>query len=131
LLLRIRRIGKRHVQTIKEAGNSASIERDEWENEISGPEPDLTIIDGTSLEKLISKKIRRRLKPVFETRIRRTAYSLVNNQGIIELTIDRGKIDTGNGSVPVSELELELKRGSQGQLFENRAHTHACHSCAD
>lgn len=126
LLLRVRRIGKRHVQTVKATGNSASLERDEWETEISGAKPDLTIMEGTPLKKLITKKIRRRLKPVFETRIRRTAYSLVNNDAAIALTIDRGKIDTGDGSVPVSEFELELKRGGQERLFEvARALTHA------
>jgi triphosphatase len=125
LLLRVRRIGKRYVQTVKATGNSASIERDEWETEVFGAEPDLAIIEGTPFEKLISKKIRRRLKPVFETRIRRTTYSLANNRSAIELTIDRGKIDAGDNSLPVSELEVELKRGSKGQLFEvARALTH-------
>ena len=32
LMLRVRRIGKRHVQTIKTAGNLAPIERDEMGN---------------------------------------------------------------------------------------------------
>ena len=118
LMLRVRRIGSRHVQTIKTAGNSAPIERSEWETEISGAKPDLSMIDGTPLEDLITKKVRRRLEPMFETRIRRTTYSLVNNERAIELTIDRGKIDTGAGSLPVCELELELKRGSKNQLFE-------------
>src|SRR4029453_7423201 len=118
ILLRVRRIGKTHVQTIKATGNSASIERDEWETEVFGAEPDLAIIDGTPFEKLITKKIRRRLEPVFQTRIRRTTYLLANNQSAIELTIDRGKIDTGDNSLPVSELEVQLKRGSKGQLFE-------------
>jgi inorganic triphosphatase YgiF len=118
LMLRVRRIGRRHVQTIKRADNSAPIERNEWETEISGAEPDLSVIEGTPLEDLITKKVRRRLKPKFETRIRRTTYSLVNNERAIELTIDRGKIATDEGSLPVCELELELKRGSKNQLFE-------------
>jgi inorganic triphosphatase YgiF len=118
LLLRVRRIGKRHVQTIKATGNSAPIERNEWETEISGAEPDFRMIDGTPLEGTITKKIRRRLKPMFETRIRRTTYPFVNKERAVELTIDRGKIDSGDVSVPVCELELELKRGSKSQLFE-------------
>jgi inorganic triphosphatase YgiF len=32
--------------------------------------------------------------------------------------VDRGKIDSGDGSTPICELELELKRGDKGQLFE-------------
>src|SRR5262245_51148262 len=117
LMLRVRRIGKRHVQTIKVAGNSAPIERDEWETEIAGAQPELDSISGTPLKDLITKKIRRGLRPVFETRVRRTYYSLTDNERAIDLTIDRGKLDTGDGSLPC-ELELELKRGSKDGLFE-------------
>jgi len=118
LALRVRRTGGRHVQTIKASANSASIERNEWENEISGPAPDLAVIKGTPVEELLTKKIRRKLKPAFETRIRRTTYPLVNKDTAIELTIDRGKIDSGHSSIPVCELELELKRGDKNRLFE-------------
>src|SRR5262245_39613900 len=119
LMLRVRRIGKRHVQTIKTAGNSATIERDEWETETAGAQPELDLIRGTPLEDLITKKIRRGLRPMFETRVRRTNYSLTDKARAIELTVDRGKLHTGHGSVvPICELELELKRGSRDHLFE-------------
>ena len=118
LMLRVRRIGKRYVQTIKAAGNSASIERNEWETKITDPQPDLRIISGTPLEPLVNKKVRRTLKPMFKTRVHRTIYPSGDNAGEIELAIDRGKIDTGKGSMPVCELELELKRGNKERLFE-------------
>src|SRR6516225_8714588 len=41
LMLRVRRVGDRHVRTIKADGNSVPFERNEWETEIAGPEPDL------------------------------------------------------------------------------------------
>jgi CYTH domain len=41
LLLRVRRIGKHYVQTIKATGNSATVDRNEWETEISDTKPDL------------------------------------------------------------------------------------------
>src|SRR5262249_43646027 len=116
--LPVRRIGKRHVQTIKIAGNSAPIERDEWETEIAGAQPELDLISGTPLEDLITKKIGRGLRPMFETRVRRTYYSLTDKERAIDLTIDRGKLSTGDGSIPICELELELKRGSKDRLFE-------------
>ena len=117
LMLRVRRIGKRHVQTIKAAGNSAPIERDEWETEIAGAQP---LVSGTPLEDLITKKIRRGLRPMFETRVRRTHYCVIDKERAIDLTIDRGKLDTGDGSVPICELELELKRGSKDRLLDVR-----------
>ena len=126
LMLRVRRIGKRYVQTIKAAGNSAPIERNEWETQITGTRPDLSKIGGTPLEPLMSNKVRRQLKPMFATRVHRTIYPLADDARAIELTIDRGKIDTGDGSMPLCELELELKRGNNEQLFEiARAITHA------
>src|SRR5262245_24782991 len=118
LMLRVRRIGKRHVQTIKIAGNSAPIERDEWETEIAGARPELDLISGTPLEDLVTKKIRCGLRPMFETRVRRTHYSLTDKERAIDLTVDRGKLEAGDGSVPICELELELKRGSKDRLFE-------------
>src|SRR5262249_18158806 len=90
----------------------------ELETEIAGAQPELDLIRGTPLEDLITKKIRRGLRPMFETRVRRTHYSLTDKERAIDLTIDRGKLDTGDGSVPICELELELKRGSKDRLFE-------------
>src|SRR5215467_13255008 len=42
LMLRVRRVGRRHIQTIKANG------RDEWEAEIAGQEPDLSLAKGTA-----------------------------------------------------------------------------------
>ena len=43
LMLRVRRIGRRHVQAIKASSSSGPFERDEWENAIAGNEPDLSL----------------------------------------------------------------------------------------
>jgi triphosphatase len=118
VLLRVRHTGDRYVQTIKATGNGRLLERDEWESEIAGATPDLDLARGTALEPLLSDKLRRRLKPLFETRVRRTTYPLVNGAQAIVLTVDRGKIDTGERSAPLCEIELELERGDEAALFE-------------
>jgi triphosphatase len=118
LMLRVRRVGRRYIQTIKANGHSAPIERDEWEAEIAGQEPDLSLAKGTALEPLITKKFRRQLKPLFETRVRRTVYPIVDNESAIALAVDQGTIDTGMGSVPLCEIELELEHGSATELFD-------------
>src|SRR5262249_35968750 len=61
---------------------------------------------------------RRRLLPLFETRIQRTVYPIRNGESEIELTIDKGKIEAGGKSSPLCEVELELKRGEIDDLFE-------------
>ena len=43
LMLRVRRIGHRHVQTIKASIRSGPFECGEWENAIAGNEPDLSL----------------------------------------------------------------------------------------
>ena len=72
VMLRVRRRGRRYVQTIKATANSGAFERDEWETEITGKEPELDKATGTALEPLLSGKLRQRLKPLFETKVRRT-----------------------------------------------------------
>jgi triphosphatase len=120
LSLRVRRIGRRYVQTIKqECGESAGLfARNEWERDIDGKQPDLDAARDTALEPLLSKKLRRGLKPLFETRVRRTVYPIRSGDSEIELSIDRGKVEAGRQSSPLCEVELELKRGDSGALFK-------------
>src|SRR6516225_764299 len=118
LMLRVRRIGSRYFQTIKASGHLAPFERDEWEAEIAGQKPDLSLAEGTALEPLITKKLRRRLKPMFETRVRRTIYPMIDDKHAIALTVDQGTIDSGSGSAPLCEVELELERGTAAELFD-------------
>src|SRR5262245_6227698 len=83
-MLRVRRIGRRYTQTIKANGNLAPFERGEWETGIAGKEPDLGLAEGTALEPLVTKKLRRQLRPLFETRVQRTVYPVVDSAHAIE-----------------------------------------------
>ena len=77
LTLRVRQIGDKRVQTIKSLSEgSYTIERSEWEQLIPGDQPDLTDIEHTPLAPVLTDDVRDNLKPVFETRIDRTAYRL-------------------------------------------------------
>jgi triphosphatase len=126
LMLRVRRVGNRYVQTIKSARNRRAFERAEWEGEIANEMPDLRLAAGTALAPLLSRKFRRRLRPVFETQVQRTTYPLTNGKRDITLTLDKGRIATGEHSKPLCEVELELKRGDEVELFKAaRELTHA------
>ncbi len=117
VMLRVRHEGRHYTQTIKAIANNGEFERDEWEAEIPQNEPDFDRANGTALEVLLTKKLRRRLKPVFETRVRRTVYPIVKNGHAIELTVDQGMIAAGKRSAPLCEIELELKGGKASDLF--------------
>ena len=118
LLLRVRRIGRRHIQTIKAAHSAVPFERDEWEAEVTGDGPDLSQAAGTALEPVLHEKVRRKLRPLFETRVQRTVYSIADDTRVISLTIDKGKISTASRSAPLCEIELELKQGEMEHLFD-------------
>jgi triphosphatase len=120
LSLRVRRAGRRHVQTIKQdaEASAALFDRNEWERHIAGAQPDLDAASDTALAPLLSKKLRRNLKPVFETRVRRTVIPIQRGESEIELTIDKGKVKAGSQSSPLCEVELELKRGESAELFK-------------
>lgn len=116
LSLRVRQMDHRHVQTIK-AANPAHVGRGEWETEVAGDRPDLRKVAGTPLERLLSKKLRRRLKPVFATSVHRIVVPVQAGKSEIELAIDRGRIVAGQRSGEIEEIELELKRGHSADLF--------------
>jgi inorganic triphosphatase YgiF len=116
--LRVRRQGRRHLQTVKQEGEYAPLfVRHEWEQAIRGKQPDLDAVRETALKPLLSKKLVRKLKPVFETAVRRTVYPLRNGTSEIELTVDEGKVEAGRKSSRLSEVELELKHGTPADLF--------------
>jgi triphosphatase len=120
LSLRVRRIGRRLVQTVKQEnnGNAALFDRAEWEHDVLAKQPDLDAGRDTTLATLLNKKLRRGLKPVFETRVRRKVFQIQSSESEIELSIDKGKVEAGGKSSPLCEVELELKQGQAADLFK-------------
>jgi inorganic triphosphatase YgiF len=117
--LRVRHVGDKRLQTVKANGHSAAglFQRDEWEAPIKGDAPDLRAARRTALGEKLGKKLARTLKPVFETRVHRTIVPLDRRGSRIELTLDQGQVRLGRRSTPISEVELELKRGRPADLF--------------
>jgi triphosphatase len=119
LTLQVRRIGDKHVQTIKTANQRSDwFERSEWEQAIESDQPDLTRVMDTALGPILTDDVRNALKPVFETRIERTAYHLNGGDTAIAMAVDEGQIVAADSSCPVSEIELELEHGNPVELFK-------------
>ena len=116
--LRVRHNGAKCLQTIKSGGLAGSFRRGEWEHETKGDVPNLRKARDTALAPLLTKKLKRRLKPVFETHIHRTSVPVRKNGTLIEVALDEGQVRAGRRSAPISELELELKRGKTGDIFK-------------
>jgi inorganic triphosphatase YgiF len=119
LSLRVRQIDGQFLQTVKrsESGNGAALRREEWETEINDEKLDLEAARRTALEPLLTKKVCRTLKPIFETRVRRTIYPIRYDGSEIEVSIDEGRIEAGYRWLSIHEVELELKQGDSPALF--------------
>ena len=118
VFLRVREKDGRYLQTVKAMQSKADLlDRFEWEREISGPAPDLRVVDGTPLHSLLTRARRASLQPLFETRMRRTLRRVAHGGSEIEVAIDEGEIVAGARKVPISEVELELKGGDAAELF--------------
>jgi inorganic triphosphatase YgiF len=117
--LRVRHSGNKYRQTIKKAnGQTAGIfDRAEWERDIKGPEPELSTAESAILDDLLNNELVGALRPIFETRVRRTTYHLASRGQRVELALDQGEIDTGKRRMPISELEFELTDGEPSSLF--------------
>jgi inorganic triphosphatase YgiF len=118
ITLRVRRSGDRYIQTIKATGHSGIVARNEWESEIADSQPDLAQARGAALDDVLTDKLWRKLKPQFETRVRRTVFPWERNGAVIELSLDEGTIETGDASMRLCEIELELKSGDKADVFE-------------
>ncbi|MDE2469649.1 MAG: CHAD domain-containing protein [Bradyrhizobium sp.] len=116
LTFRIRQANGNYIQTVKAAG-TGSFARGEWESEVGTLVPDLDKADDTPLQNLVTKKLRRSLKPVFRTSVRRITRLFHAGNSEIELAVDRGSVFVNRRSAPISEFELELKSGRSADLF--------------
>lgn len=114
-VLRVRRQGRKHVQTLK-AGKLLS--RSEWERPVPGPAPDLETLEGTPAAKLLRKA--GDLQPLFTVEVERRIRMIEHGASKIEVALDHGRIVSGQDpdvSTRICEVELELKSGEIGDLF--------------
>ncbi len=120
-VLRVRHIGRRRLQTVKDFGQlvGTARARGEWESEITGDAPEMAAMQTSEMAPLFSDgQLWRVLRPIFSSEIRRSIHRLATDDWEIELALDEGQIVAASGSVAVSEAELELKRGSPRHLFD-------------
>lgn len=117
--LRVRRAGKRFIQTVKQtAGTSAGLfDRPEWEMEVGSLAPDFDAAAETPLGEVLGKKLRKRLQPVVRVEAKRSTWNLDHDGTSIELIVDQGFVGGGDRLQQISELELELRDGDPLQLF--------------
>jgi inorganic triphosphatase YgiF len=121
LTLRVRTQGQGFVQTVKAGGPIGTNlwERSEWEEPIAGNRPDLnTPKTPARLHHAIREED---LRPVFTVTVTRKVIEIEPLPSTrIEVAIDNGEIRDADGVAvePISEVELELKAGDPGAVYD-------------
>ncbi|MGZ8285178.1 MAG: CYTH and CHAD domain-containing protein [Allosphingosinicella sp.] len=118
--LRLRRKGRACLQTVKHRGADSGgfSSRAEWETKVETPQLDFEALKATPVGKLLTKRdMRKRLAQVSETQVRRTTWVIPLGASEIELILDEGRVVSDGREMPISEIELELKRGARSDLF--------------
>ncbi len=121
IAVRLRREGRRWVQTVKKSsgaiaqGLSTPIED---ECRLPGPQLDLTRIGSDDLREEVIGLAKPGIEPTVETAFRRTSRLLSGPDGAkVELAIDVGEVRANGAAAPLTEAELEVKEGPQDALF--------------
>jgi len=121
--LRVRRQGRRFIQTVKGPGRGDGLLqlRGEWETPVPSCAPDLDALPDPAARAQLGPVAPADLKPVFESSIRRTVRVVRDPDGgdaRVEVAIDRGQIRAASGAATeVCEVELELKSGDPKALY--------------
>ena len=119
LTLRVREQGGHFTQTVKAGEFSGDIlSRGEWEDPLEEDRPDP---DAAQSGPHLPTDIAGDLRPLFVTEVTRTIFDIEPVPGTaIEAAIDEGEIRAveKDRAEPISEIELELKRGDAGALYE-------------
>lgn len=116
--LRVRRVGRRWVQTLKTEGERRGglSERAEYEMTVTRGSPDWQRFPDEALAR-VPEPLREQLVPVFETHFTRTAWLIKSRGAQIEVALDVGEVRAGKHRAPICEIELELKAGEPDALF--------------
>src|SRR5438270_6631267 len=118
LSLRVRQSGARFVQTVKTDAVDDPLRRGEWEASVPSLAPDLALAMPFIPEKLRGHLEAQPLEAVFTAEVHRHARLIELPSGAVEIAFDRGELTAGDRSLPVNEIELELKSGSAGAIYE-------------
>ncbi|MGD1922671.1 MAG: CHAD domain-containing protein [Paracoccaceae bacterium] len=123
MALRLRREGRSWVQTLK-ISHGAMVnglsQPDEIEYPVENQQIDLTRIPNHDLREHVMGLARSGLRPVAETRFRRTSrvLKLPACGAAIEFAIDKGTLASGGTQADFIEAELELIDGAPSSLYQ-------------
>lgn len=113
LAYRTRKEGYRWVACLKGSGKSENglHQRMEIEREVEHGDADLAVFADTDGAELVEPYLSAELVPIVETEFTRTSWLMGDRTAKIEIALDEGEVRAGGKSLPIREIELELKTG--------------------
>ncbi|WP_028863159.1 CYTH and CHAD domain-containing protein [Psychromonas aquimarina] len=121
MCLRVRTCDDKSVQTVKTAGRviGGLHQRPEYNEVIEGLRPELARFNSKIWPENCSiKELENELIPIFSTDFERQTWLVeMPDDTLIEVAYDKGFIETNQGKVEICEIELELVKGDEKQLF--------------
>ncbi len=124
VVLRVRRSGDSSVQTVKvnSGAGGAALNRIEWEQDMDGLEPDLSILPRDA-RRALGTILPGELIPAVTVQVTREKAVIVRENAFgpdleIEVAIDRGSVHAAGKSMCLSECELELLGGEPMAFFQ-------------
>tara|TARA_R110001583_G_scaffold69129_6_gene196218 strand:+ start:5007 stop:6518 length:1512 start_codon:yes stop_codon:yes gene_type:complete len=119
--LRVRTIDEKSVQTIKTAGKviGGLHQRPEYNEVIEGSRPELARFNSKIWPTDCDiQQLEHSLIPIFSTDFDRKTWLIeIAGDTLIEVAYDVGFVETNQGRIALCEVELELIKGDEKQLF--------------
>lgn len=123
---RVRREGRRWVQTLKaqlpDGGDGLGrVEHNVVVRSRTRPDADASLHEGTPAGERLTATLATAEQPPreqFHTDVWRKARQVRAPGGMVELALDTGTIGSGEASIPVCELEIELVRGTHHAVIQ-------------
>ncbi len=116
--MRFRKKGWAWLLTVKSAepASGGLAMRNEWECPATPGVFDFSHVDDPKFRDYL-ESVTPQLHPVFTTNFRRQIWHIPFGESLIELALDRGKVESKGKSMPICEIELELISGHIGDIF--------------
>ncbi|MEQ8667043.1 MAG: CYTH and CHAD domain-containing protein [Rhodospirillales bacterium] len=120
LALRVRRDGRRYVQTVKGENETSggALCRREIEAPVRSSSPDLAAIPDPVIADLVQRSSLAGLKPVFRVDVERISLKGPAATPGVSVDIDVGEVKAGRRRAPICEVELESKGASLQALYK-------------
>lgn len=118
---RVRMEGDSPVATLKWKGHSEDglHVREELNVPVSTVDADPEVFRESDLGSKFADFVKdKELKCIMETKVLRKQYRVDTGEGIFEFSIDNGELITDQGTLPISEIEIELYSGETEEMVK-------------